>query len=106
MAAGKPKGYPKSGGREKGTPNKSTEEAKKLFIKIMSGNIPKFKAAMDKLYKEDPIKWLDVVSKFFPYFLPRKQDIVSDGKQIKPEINISVNERIIEDMKKFIDEND
>jgi len=102
---GKPKGLPKTGGREKGTQNKSTEEAKKLFIKIMSGNIVKFKAALDYLYKKDKLEWLKVVNKFFPYYLPRKQDITSDDKPLRPGINLSVSERIMKDLEKLIDEN-
>jgi len=97
----------KTGGREKGTQNKSTEKAKSLFMDIMSGNVTKFKAALDYLYKKDKIKWLEVVNKFFPYYLPRQQDITSGGESIKPDINISViNEKIARDLKKLFDEND
>jgi len=100
-------GQKKNGGREKGTQNKSTEEAKKLFIKIMSGNINKFKTALDYLYKKDKIEWLKVVNKFFPYYLPKQQDITSGGESIKPDINISVvNEKIAKDLKKLFDGND
>lgn len=94
-------------GRNKGIGNKSTEKAKALFIEIMSGNVRKFKAALDYLYKKDKIKWLDVVNKFFPYYLPRQTDITSDGESIKPNINISVvNEKIAEDLKKLLDADD
>jgi len=94
-------------GRKKGVGNKSTEEAKKLFVDIMSGNIKKFKTALDHLYTKDKIKWLDVVNKFFPYYLPRQTDITSDGESIKPDINISVvNKKIAEDLKKLLDAND
>lgn len=94
-------------GRAKGVGNKTTEKAKELFITIMSGNVKKFKLALDYLYKKDKIKWLDVVNKFFPYYLPRQQDITSGGESIKPDINISVvNERIARDLKKLFDADD
>jgi len=94
-------------GREKGVGNKSTEKAKVLFMDIMSGNVKKFKAALDYLYKKDKIKWLEVVNKFFPYYLPRQQDITSGGESIKPDVNISViNEKIAKDLEKLFDEND
>jgi len=100
-------GHKKSGGRIEGTQNKSTEEAKSLFITIMSGNVKKFKTALDYLYKKDKIKWLDVVNKFFPYYLPRQTDIISGGKSIKTTINISgVNEKIAKDLKKLYDADD
>jgi len=89
-------------GRTKGVGNKTTEKAKALFVDIMSGNVKKFKAALDYLYTKDKIKWLDVVNKFFPYYLPRQTDITSDGESIKPDVNISVvNEKIAEDLKKL-----
>ena len=104
MGAGRPKGQSKSGGRQKGIQNKSTEKAKALFVDIMSGNVKKFKTALDYLYKKDKIKWLDVVNKFFPYYLPRQTDITSDGESIKPDINISVvNKKIAKDLKKLFD---
>lgn len=104
MGAGRPKGQSKSGGRQKGIPNKSTEKAKSLFIDIMSGNVKKFKTALDYLYKKDKIKWLDVVNKFFPYYLPRQTDITSGGESVKPDISISVvNEKIARDLKKLFD---
>ena len=98
------KGQSKSGGREKGTRNQSTEKAKALFMDIMAGNVNKFKTALDYLYKQDKIKWLDIVNKFFPYYLPRQTDITSGGESIKPDINISVvNEKIAKDIKKLFD---
>ena len=104
MGAGRPKGQSKSGGRQKGTQNQSTEKAKSLFVDIMSGNVKKFKTALDYLYKKDKIKWLDVVNKFFPYYLPRQTDIISGGESIKANINISVvNEKIAKDLKKLFD---
>ena len=94
-------------GRGKGVGNKTTEKAKELFITIMSGNVKKFKLALDYLYKKDKIKWLDVVNKFFPYYLPRQTDITSDGESIKPDINISVvNEMIAKDLKKLFNADD
>ena len=91
-------------GRTKGVGNKSTEKAKALFMDIMAGNVNKFKTALDYLYREDKIKWLDIVNKFFPYYLPRQTDITSGGESIKPDINISVvNEKIAKDIKKLFD---
>ena len=105
MGAGRPKGQSKSGGRQKGTQNQSTEKAKSLFVDIMSGNVKKFKIALDYLYKQDKIKWLDVVNKFFPYYLPRQTDIISGGESIKPEINISViNKKVADDLKKLLED--
>jgi len=91
-------------GRKKGIPNKSTGKAKALFMEIMSGNVNKFKGALDYLYAKDKIKWLDVVSKFFPYYLPRQTDITSGGESIRPDINISVvNKKIADEIRQIID---
>ena len=88
-------------GRTKGVGNKSTEKAKALFMDIMAGNVNKFKTALDYLYKQDKIKWLDVVNKFFPYYLPRQMDITSDNKSINPYSELS-DEELINRINKLI----
>ena len=77
-------------GRKPGVGNKSTEAAKQLFMDVMSGSVNKFKGALDELYAKDKIKWLDIVSKFFPYYLPKKTDVTSGGDKINTELSISV----------------
>ena len=93
-------------GRPKGKPNKSTEAAKKLFMEIMSRNVEKIQTALDEIYEDDKARFLYVINKFFPYYMPRKEDITSGGEQIRP-LDISVvKEDIKREIEKMINEDD
>jgi hypothetical protein len=77
------KGQPKKGGRQKQTPNHTTREAKEMLEQLMFGRISSINNALDKLYADDPAKYLDAVSKLFAYVLPKKSDVTSDDKPLK-----------------------
>jgi hypothetical protein len=62
-------------GKPKGTKNKVTTEQKELFNAIMEGEIQYIKAALDKLRTSKPERYLDSLSKFFPYFKPKKLEV-------------------------------
>jgi hypothetical protein len=71
-----------SKGRIKGKPNHLTTKARELFTAIMEAEVPRIKEAFDKVYSKDPAKYLELQSKFFPYFVPKKVDITTDGESI------------------------
>jgi hypothetical protein len=77
------KGHKKAGGRSSGTPNKTTKEARELFMGIMSGQVKNIEPALNKVYNESPLKYLDAVSKLLQYFIPRQTDVTSDGERIE-----------------------
>lgn len=70
-------------GRTKGTPNKVTETARELFVKIMEKQVPDVEAALNAL-KEKPKEYLDCWSKLAPYFMPKMVDITSKGESLNP----------------------
>jgi hypothetical protein len=73
-------------GRPKGTPNRTTQQAKELLEQIMFGQIDNINEALDNLKEKDYSRYLDACSKLFTYVLPKKTDITSDGKAIIPEM--------------------
>jgi len=77
-------GY-KSGGRTKGTPNKTTEKAREMFNEVMADQLHKnrINVALDELYDESKTKYLYVFNKLAQYFLPKRMDITSDGEQLE-----------------------
>lgn len=90
MAKGK-KGFEKGisgnpNGRIKGTPNRTTKEAKELLEFIMFGQLDNMNNALDMLYKKDQSRYLDACSKLFTYVLPKKTDVTSDDKPLIPEL--------------------
>lgn len=77
-------------GKPKGAENKTTKAAKELFVSIMEGEVDNIKASLDKIRVKDPGKYLEVLAKFFPYFIPKKLEIDT------PEgLNIKVTRRVV-----------
>lgn len=81
---GKKKGSPKSGGRVAGTENKITGKARELFVQIMEGEVDHIQSALEAVRKKNPADYLNVLSKFFPYFIPKQVDITSKGESFLP----------------------
>lgn len=83
-----PKGFQKGvvtnpHGRPRGTPNRTTQEAKEMLEQIMFGQIDNINEALNSLKEKDYSRYLDACSKLFTYVLPKKTDITSDGKEIQ-----------------------
>ncbi len=76
------KGHEKVGGRKAGTPNRTTKEARELFNVIMSGQVSNIELALNKVYAENPSKYLDAISKLLQYFIPKQTDVTTDGEKI------------------------
>lgn len=76
------KGKPKTGGRRKGTPNKTTAELKALVYSIVSDNLDSVKTNFKKL---EPEMQFAYVIKLLPFVLPKQQDtkITVDEEALK-----------------------
>jgi len=66
---------PGNPGRPKGAKDKTTTAAKELFMNIMEGEVDHIKQSLTELRKKDKAKYLDTLSKFFPYFIPKRIEI-------------------------------
>lgn len=62
-------------GKPKGAVNKTTQAARVLFLSIMEGEQENIKECLDKVRAKDPAKYLEVLSKFYPYFIPKKLEV-------------------------------
>ena len=71
-------GNPK--GKKKGTPNKKTAEARELFLNTLEGQVENIEDAFQKVLEKSPEKYLDLLSKYMQYFIPKKteQDIKAE----------------------------
>lgn len=76
-------------GKPKGAENKTTKQARELFISIMEGEQMHIKASLDYIRDKDPAKYLEILSKFYPYFIPKKLE-VDTPDSIKIEITRNV----------------
>lgn len=70
----------KTGGRTKGTVNKSTAETKAILQKIVSTELDNLQQLLEDL---NPKERLDVVIKLLPYILPKQQEIAIESTQSK-----------------------
>ena len=77
---------PDNAGRQKGSQNELTKEAKELFISTLEGQVPMLKDAFEKVYTKSPDKYLELFCKYAQFFMPKKTDITSNGNEIKPVI--------------------
>jgi hypothetical protein len=73
-------------GKPKGAVNKTTKSARELFVSIMEGEVSNIKDALSKVRTKNPAEYLNVLSKFYPYFIPKKLDVTTDGKSIPAPI--------------------
>tara|TARA_R100000789_G_C2939078_1_gene131500 strand:- start:284 stop:556 length:273 start_codon:yes stop_codon:yes gene_type:complete len=78
----------KYGSQTKRGPGKKQAEIKELVTKLVEHGM---KNAVKKLNKVDtPDKYLDIITKYMQYVLPKNVDVTSKGEKI--EINISKEE--------------
>lgn len=72
-------GY-KTGGREAGTPNKSTKEVKEAFQAMLSNNIDNLEIWLKDIAKENPAKAFGIILKLSEFVLPKMKTIEGDLK--------------------------
>ncbi len=65
-------------GRVKGTPNKSTAEARELLQKVLGKELDKLGLMLAKL---EPVERVNALAKLLPYVLPRQQHLAVEVKQ-------------------------
>ena len=70
-------------GRPKGTANKATQTSRELFTALMEGEQDHIKDCLEKVRKKDPAKYLEVLSKFYPYFIPKKVEVDQKPTEMK-----------------------
>lgn len=77
------KGHNKTGGRGKGVENGVLKEARQLFVEILEGEVPKIKAALDAVYRDDPAKYLEIYAKYAQYFVSKKVENTLKDERIE-----------------------
>ncbi len=77
------KGQDKTGGREKGTPNKQTKAIRDAYKEFIENNTPKFEQWLERVAETNPAKAIELVSNLSDYVLPKlaRTEIVGDEEQ-------------------------
>lgn len=65
-------------GRVKGTPNKTTAEARELLQKIVGKELDKLGTLLSGL---EPLDRVNALAKLLPYILPKKQEVTLEQKE-------------------------
>ena len=88
------KGTPKTGGRKRGTPNKTTSDLKEWITRLINDNVEQVTKDFKTLSPRDRIL---VLERLLPYVLPKQQaiagiiqsDVNVKKEETKPEIDFS-----------------
>lgn len=92
-------------GRPKGTPNRTTKEARELLEVILFGEVDNIKSALDSIRKDSEYRYIDSINKLFTYVLPKKTDITSGNEILKQVVNITVTDPETKDLITKLDAN-
>ena len=85
---GKHKGSAKTGGRQKGSPNKVTIDTRKFIDNLIEKNLPKMEQDLGKI---EPRERLSILEKLLQYTIPRLQSISVEA-QIQAKIQAEYSE--------------
>lgn len=83
-------------GKQKGTVSKTTKAAKEVFVGIMEGEVDNVQKALQELFKKDKEAYLNCLSKFFPYFIPKMTEISTPPGE---GLNFTINKIITKDVR-------
>lgn len=81
----------RQGGRQKGTPNKTTAEMREMIAAFVREGMKGAPKALRKLEKDDPEAYLNCLSKFLPFIVPKQLDvgITDENGLLKTTIKLS-----------------
>jgi len=72
----------KFGGRTKGTPNKTSAQAREVLQNVIRKELDKLGTLLAKL---EPIERVNALAKLLPYILPKKQEVEINTPDLTPE---------------------
>lgn len=81
----RPKGLPKTGGRQRGTPNKVTRSVREALRTFVEGNVDKMDDLFERVAKEDPAKAMDLLLRASEFCAPKlaRTDVNHGGKTLE-----------------------
>ena len=71
----------KTGGRTKGTPNRTTAETKELLQKIVNKEIDNLSLLLEQL---EPNERVNALSKLLPYIVPKQSEVFTTDTKVEP----------------------
>lgn len=86
----KPKGSPKTGGRKKGTPNRSTEKCREAIAMLIEDNADKLAGWLDDIAEDDPKEAFKCFMSCVEYFVPKLSRAEVTGEDGAELIQINI----------------
>lgn len=89
---GRPTGIPKTGGRQKGTPNKLTAVGRERFGDFINGHFAKFIGWVQDVAEKDPGKAADLYLRACEFAIPKLARTEVTGQDGEPvRVSIAIN---------------
>lgn len=77
----------KTGGRTKGTPNRSTKETKEMLQKIVNNEIDNLGEMLEKL---EPLERVNAIAKLLPYIVPKQSEVSLTEQEAPKKLIIKI----------------
>lgn len=86
------KGEPKTGGKAKGYTDEATLASREIFKSAIEDQFPKMIEAFEKAREQSPVKYLELITKFAQYVMPKMIDVTTKGEEVKQVFKIGDTE--------------
>ena len=93
---GRKSGTPKTGGRQKGTPNKITKSVREKLEKIVTRNMRTIQRDLDNI--ADPKDRLMILEKFMAYIVPKQSAVKAEINNLSPDDVQTVTETLLKSL--------
>lgn len=70
----------KTGGRVKGTPNKTTAQIKEMIVSLVGSQMERWPVELEKMMKKDPAEAMKITGRLIDYVLPKQTKMELEGE--------------------------
>ncbi len=70
----------KTGGRTKGTPNKTTAQIKEMIVSLVGNQMEKWPVELEKMMRRDPAEAMKITGRLIDYVLPKQTKMELEGE--------------------------
>ena len=70
----------KTGGRQKGTPNKTTAQIKEMIVSLVGTQMEKWPVELEKMMRRDPAEAMKITGRLIDYVLPKQTKMELEGE--------------------------
>jgi hypothetical protein len=93
-------------GRPKGTPNKTTQEAKEFLQAILYDEFDNIKDSLARARADNDARYIDALVKLLAFIMPKQTDITTGGDKLPNQMNITVTSEKAKNALLNLDEDD